>query len=237
MKAYIPHYTPLTERHESIMKTCKELKLEPIIVSAYDKDYLINLPGWSEEWQKEWNNRLELIMPILLRNSNSNGSDSYIPKWTKYRPLKGAEVSLTYKHFLCLIQIAKSQECGLVLEDDILIKPSSASRLVKAMEILGSHADYIDLGGGCDLPIYESDKRFGEVGMFLHTNPPRSRTTAAYAVTPKAAMEIADELFPCIFPLDWSFQNIFIKKRMRVIWTEPSCLLHGSQTSMQSSIQ
>lgn len=237
MKAYIPHYTPLAERHKSIIATCNDLGLEPQIISAYDKESLLSYPKWSEENHREWNNRIKLIIPILLANANSLASDSQIPQWATYRILKGAEISLTYKHFLCLLQIAANKEPGLVFEDDILTKPTSKLNLTRALSLLGPDIDYIDLGGGCELPSYASDATLETDGLFIQTNPPRSRTTAAYAITPEAALKIASGLFPCIFPLDWSFQYIFLEKGMNVLWTQPSCLLHGSQNSMSSSIQ
>ncbi len=237
MKAYIPHYTPLAERHKSIIATCNDLKLDPQIISAYDKESLLSHPKWSEENQREWNNRVQRIIPILLANANSLSSNSQIPQWATYRILKSSEISLTYKHFLCLLQIASNREPGLVFEDDILTKPTSKLNLTRALDLLGSEADYIDLGGGCELPPYASDAALETGGIFIKTNPPRSRTTAAYAITPEAALKVASSLFPCIFPLDWSFQYIFLEKGLRVLWTQPSCLLHGSQNSMPSSIQ
>ena len=138
---------------------------------------------------------------------------------------------------MCLIQIAAKRELGIVLEDDILVKESSKEDLRRALRLLGSEVDYIDLGGGCELPNFPLDTTH-ELDMgFVRTNPPRSRTTAAYAVTPEAALEIAKGLFPCIFPLDWSFQYIFLEKKLKVLWSQPSCLVHGSQDSMKSSIQ
>jgi len=237
MKAYIPHYTPLTNRYKSIVGTCNELNLQPQIVSAYDREKLPNKPGESKQDRILWNSMLELIKPVVMTNAGIENYGSEVPQWAKYRALKGAEISLTYKHFLCLLQIASSKEPGLVFEDDILTKPTSRYNLTRALELLGTEADYIDLGGGCKLPISDTDTKLGGGGIFLRTKPPRSRTTAAYAVTAEGALTLAEGLFPCIFPLDWSFQYIFLKKHMRVVWTEPSCLLHGSQDSMQSSIQ
>ena len=185
----------------------------------------------------EWNNRVKKILPIIRRNANLDDSNTEVPTWATYRKLNEAEVSLTYKHFLCLLQIAASKEKGMIFEDDILAKPDSKKTLQYAMTKLGKNCDYVDLGGGCELPTYQSDITLDSEGQLIETSPPRSRTTAAYGVTPEAALKIAAELFPCIFPIDWAFQYIFIKHKMKVVWTNPACLLHGSKESMTSSIQ
>ena len=112
--------------------------------------------------------------------------------------LKKAEISLTYKNLIALLKIASSQEIGVVFEDDVGIKDNSLLELKQAINLVEQGVDYIDLAGGCSLPIYPNDEPLNKVKKaekFLLTNPPRSRTTAGYVVSPDAAEKLAKNLF------------------------------------------
>ena len=234
-KIYIPHYTKLLERRSEICKTCNSLAYEYEIISCYDKE---DLPRTNRSnHQKEWEARVELIKPILLTNAGIENLQQTEIEWLKYRKLKKAEISLTYKHLIALLKIASGKEIGIVFEDDVGIKDNSKEELVQAIELVRQGVDYIDLAGGCSLPIYPNDEPINKSKKVYLTNPSRSRTTAGYVLTPTAAEKLAKNLFPAILPLDWSFQYIFLREKLRVGWSNPPAFIHGSQSLSQSSIQ
>ena len=234
-KIYIPHYTKLHERYTQICSTCNLLPYDYEIISSYDKE---DLPiANKNNNQKEWEKRIELIKPILLINAGIGIRQQSELAWLKYRKLKKAEVSLTYKHLIALLKIASSRETGVVFEDDVGIKENSLLELKQAIDLVEQGVDYIDLAGGCSLPIYPNDEPLNKAKKIMLTNPPRSRTTAGYVVNPNAAEKLAKNLFPAILPLDWSFQYIFLSEKLRVCWSNPPAFIHGSQGLSQSSIQ
>ena len=234
-KIYIPHYTKLTKRKKEIIRTCTELNKEFTIITNYDKESLINNDTLDQE--NEWVKRIKEIEFILLKNAGISSGNNINCPWLTPRKLKPAEISLTYKHFLALMSISIEGEPGIVFEDDVGTIEGSKENLKRAERIIKEGFDYIDLAGGCSLPIYSSDCKVDLEPNFIKTNPPRSRTTAGYIVNPSAAYKIAQNLFPAILPLDWSFQYIFVKESMNVGWIEPPVFLHGSQSNDESSIQ
>ena len=206
-KIYIPHYTKLRDRHAEICSTCNSLPYEYEIISCYDKE---DLPTTNKNnHQKEWEERVELIKPILLTNAGIENLQQREFEWLKYRKLKKSEISLTYKHLIALLKIAASKEIGVVFEDDVGIKDNSREELEQAIKLAEQGVDYIDLAGGCSLPIYPNDKPLNKSNKILLTNPSRSRTTAGYVIRSVAAEKLAKNLFPAVLPLDWSFQYYF----------------------------
>ena len=235
MKIYIPHYKKLTSRKTNILHVCERLNLQSQLITGYDKE---DLPDFSNNQKDEcWEEMVNEIKVILLKNAGLDVKSSFDNTWLSPRALKKAEVSLTYKHLISLLAIYADGECGIVLEDDIELHPNSTKILEEARRLIKEDIEYIDLGGGCRLPFYSKDHKVYNSEFIVKTNPPRSRTTAGYIVTPKAALKIAMNLFPAILPLDWSYQYIFLKEKMSVAWTNPPAFIHGSQNNQHSSIQ
>ncbi len=235
MNVFIPHHSPLKERRSAILSTCKNLN--PILITAFDRESLP--PHYLMQSMNEyhWDRYIKKIIHILLTNANMQIKRTGIPSWLKQRQLKPAEISLTYKHFIALSCIYASKEPGLVFEDDTLSHENSQLMIGQSLSFIKQGYDFVDLGGGCNLPSFASDTVINNFKSFVHTQPPRSRTTAAFAISPEAALLLSKDLFPLVLPLDWSFQYLFIKHSFNVAWSNPPALIHGSQYNTDSSIQ
>ena len=131
---------------------------------------------------------------------------------------------------------AKNKEPTLILEDDALLMKDTVYRIEGIIdEFKSSNLDYLDLAGGCDLPLRNIES-IGSSGI-TYLSLPRSRTTAGYLISSKAALKLVSELFPLSLPLDWLFQETFLRYEFNVGWCDPALFQHGSQSSYTSSIQ
>ena len=255
MQAFVVHYTPLVDRKNHINNLFNELDIKPKFITKYDRENLLefsNIYNFSEE---RWNQQINEIKDILLKNSfckSSRIEDKFnlfaknrlnyfyrkfiLPKWMKPRKLKLSEISLTLKHYSALKKIENFNEPALIVEDDIVLKADSLDYLKQSFLLCSKKFDYIDLGGGCDLPFYKDDRLIQNTNKFISLAVPRSRTTAAYMITPAAAKKLAIGIFPITMPIDWQYQYIFKKMNFKVSWSYPSGFIHGSQKHFKSSI-
>ncbi len=253
MKTYIMHYKPLEERKSHILKLILKLGLKAKFITEYDREELdINDKRFIQK-PEIWNIEIALIKNILLNNIIKNKNISiksylywnfikniqnlYIPSLFRFRKISLAEISLTLKHYAALKEISKSNKPGLIIEDDVLLKKETKNLISTAFELCEKEFDYIDLGGGCDLPLYQEDIAHPIKKGFFHLKIPRSRTTAAYMINPKAASILVKNIFPISIHLDWKYQYIFIKENFKVSWTVPSAFLHGSESVFHSAIR
>ena len=255
MEVFVIHYTPLRDRKKHINTLFGELEIKPTFITKYDRENLneyTNTYNFSEE---RWNQQIYEIKDILLKNSfcksvkiedkfnlfaknrfNYFYSKFILPKWMQARKLKLSEISLTLKHYSALKKIEKFNEPALIVEDDIVLKNDSLDYLKQSFLLCSEKFDYIDLGGGCDLPFYKDDRFIQNTNKFISLAVPRSRTTAAYMITPAAAKKLANGIFPITMPIDWQYQYIFKKMNFKVSWSFPSGFIHGSQKYFKSSI-
>ncbi len=256
MKIFITHYSPLKERMAHIKNLLKELNMEGEFIKDFDRE-LINLNDKRFIQKKiTWYKQLKAIKIILIGNILYNKKTNFsrkiywlfcyilnkffTPRGFKFRKLSLAEISLTLKHYIALKKIENSNEPGLIIEDDVILKPETKILLKKAFILCKNNFDFIDLGGGCDLPLFKDEKFFKEDNRFFILKIPRSRTTAAYMINPKTASKIANELFPIVMPIDWQYQFIFLKYNFKVLWSLPPAFIHGSienKDIFKSSIQ
>ena len=253
MKIFITHYTPLAERRAHIEELLKNLGYSGEFITDFDREHLGDISQKYIFDSKKWVAEYHLIKHILIRNiANSCKQESLRhklywklvrifgkllnPKCFKARKLSTSEISLTLKHHKALNDISKSNVPGLILEDDIFLKPESKKLIEDSFFLCKNQFDYIDLGGGCDLPLFNEDIKLKGNNRFVKLKIPRSRTTAAYMVNPKCAKILADSLFPLTMPIDWKYQYLFIKNNMKVAWSSPSAFIHGSQGIFKTSI-
>ncbi len=255
MKIYITHYSPLKERKTHIKKLLKELDIEGEFIKDFDKEEIRNKKFLQDKY--EWEKQLSFIKKIVIKNilenqKNKNLSQQlywrffYIfhkfltPKCFRFRKLSLAEISLTLKHHVALKKIMKSNEPGLIIEDDVILKPETKTLIEKSFLLCKKKFDFIDLGGGCELPLFKDDKFISDESRFVHLKIPRSRTTAAYLINPESACKLANGLFPVVMPIDWQYQFLFLRNDFKVLWTSPPAFIHGSIESkdiFKSSIQ
>ena len=255
MKIYITHYSQLVERKNHIKKLLKEIAMEGEFIEKFDKEEIQNKKFIQDKYT--WQTQLSFIKKIIIRNILENKKDKNIkskiywnffyifnklltPKSFRFRNLSLAEISLTLKHYVALKKIADSKEPGLIMEDDIILKPESKLLIEKSFLLCKNKFDYIDLGGGCELPLFEEDKFLIDEGRFVKLKIPRSRTTAAYLVNPESALKLASGILPVSMPIDWQYQFLFLRHNFKVLWTSPPAFIHGSKESkyfFKSSIQ
>ncbi len=252
MKVYVIHYTPLCERKIHIEKLFEKMKLKPEFIVKYDRENLEEFRNTYIFNKDRWNNQLKVIKNILLKNSHLRGEGSFeelkknnilfyfhkifSPNWMKSRILNPAEISLSLKHFFVLKKIKESKYPALVVEDDVISKKYSHKLINKAYELCRKDFDFIDLGGGCNLPFFKNDKTLSYNKDFVSLSTPRSRTTAGYMINPIAASYLIDGILPLVMPIDWQFQYLFLKNNFKVAWSNPPAFIHGSQEFFKSSI-
>lgn len=257
MKIYITHYSPLKNRKTHIEKLLKELDLRGEFIKDFDREE-INIKDKKFIQNKVlWEKQLSVIKIIFIKNILENTKNKnfarkvywqffYIfnrfltPKSFRFRSLSLAEISLTLKHYVALRKIENSNEPGLIMEDDVILKPETKNLIKKSYWLCKNKFDFIDLGGGCDLPIFKEDLFVFDEKRFIKLKIPRSRTTAAYIISPKSASKLANGLFPIVMPVDWQYQFLFLKNNFKVAWTYPPAFIHGSiefKDIFKSSIQ
>lgn len=254
MKTFVIHYTPLKERKRNIEILIKSLNLDSEFITEFDRD---SLSSGDERYKQSfisWNNQLSIIKKVLIKNILNNKNNNslkckifwhfvnlsnglFLPNTFKFRKLSLSEISLTLKHYSALRKIEKLKAPALIIEDDILERESSKILIEDSYKYCKQKFDYIDLGGGCNLPLLKNEKPILENNNFIDLKIPRSRTTAAYMITPKAAQKLANGIFPITMPLDWQYQYLFIKNKMRIGWSYPSAFFHGSEKIYKSSIR
>ena len=255
MKIYITHYSQLIERKKHIKKLLKEIAIEGEFIEEFDKEEIENKNFIQDKYT--WQKQLSFIKKIFIMNIFENKKDKNIrskiywsffyifnkfltPKSFRFRNLSLPEISLTLKHYVALKKIANSKEPGLIMEDDVILKPESKLLLEKSFLLCKSKFDYIDLGGGCELPLFEEDKFLIDEERFVQLKIPRSRTTAAYIISPESALKLASGILPVTMPIDWQYQFLFLKHNFKVLWTYPPAFIHGSKEGkdfFKSSIQ
>lgn len=252
MKVFIMHYKPLIERKKNIINLLKELKLDGQFILDFDREEIEKLYKNYEVNNSLWKKQLKLTKNVFLKNKTnkiynlkdflkdkyqSYLSKVYTPKWMLPRKLSLSEISLTLKHLEALKQISKLDEPSLIIEDDVIMKPNSKELIEKAYFLCKQKYDYIDLGGGCNLPLFENDKQIKGYGNFIDLKVPRSRTTAAYMINSKSANIIAKNLTPIVMPIDWQLQYLFLKNEFKVAWTNPPAFIHGSESMFKTSVE
>ena len=253
MKTYVIHYTPLIDRRRNIEILLKELNLEAEFITEFDKETLNLEDKKLTQLPKIWFEEIREIKDILIKNIISNKNCSikskiywfliknsknlFLPRSFKFRKLSPAEISLTFKHFSALKKIELSNEPGLIIEDDVLLDSNTNELIKESFKLCDKNFDYIDLGGGCNLPLFHDDKPCRYDKRFKSLDTPRSRTTAAYILNPKTAKLLSDGLFPISLPIDWKYQFLFKKNKLRVAWAMPPAFIHGSEFFFKSSIR
>lgn len=254
MKIYICHYKPLFQRKIYIKDMMKKMKLNFEFITDYDRE---EINGYLNKYQlnkTEWNKQIKVMKPIFSKsknnhNENKKGSNFrklirpflnkiYLSLALKPRKLSSAEISNSLKHLYALRQIKLLKTPALVLEDDVIAKENTVEFIEQALELCSKSFDYVDLGGGCDLTPHIDELPIDSYENFLSLSIPRTRTTAGYMISPKAASILSEEMVPFIMPTGWQFNYLFLKHSFKVAWSEPAAFIHGSLSeTYNSSIQ
>ena len=254
MKIYVLHYKPLFKRKIYIEKMMEKMKLNFEFVTDYDRE---EIKEHLEKYQlnkNQWNKQVRKVKSINLKNK-INKKDKKLKDILKIliktflykinivldlkpRELYPAELSNSLKHLYALREIKKLNSPALVLEDDVMLKENTLELIKQAFELCTESFDYVDLGGGCDLAPSEDELSINNYRNFSLLSIPRTRTTAGYMISPRAAAMLAEGMTPFIMPTGWQFNYIFQKHNFKVAWSDPPAFIHGSESeSYQTSIQ
>jgi GR25 family glycosyltransferase involved in LPS biosynthesis len=219
MKTYIAHYEPLKERRKTFSQAlaaahlteCEWITAEP--TSNFLSLYTSSPAVWD------------------YRNNLLNYPDD-VP----FKKLSRAELSLLFKHYLILEQIASSPDrYGLVLEDDAVFDVSTFKSTLKH-NILATPScwDFIFIGSGCNLRIHPSELLVGKTA-YLKSHP-ASKCTDSFLVKKTAAQRILTTFFPFAFPADFELNFQMFAHSMAVYWWEPPIVIQGSQSGLYESV-
>lgn len=248
MKIYVLHYKPLIQRRIFIEKMMKKMKLNFEFITDFDREEIKEYLNQYQLNKTKWNKQVRKIKPIyFLHNKGSHSLKILLkkflyeiitPKDLRPRQLTPAQISCTLKHIYALRKIQKLNSPALILEDDLIMKENTLELIEQAFELCTKSFDYVDLGGGCNLSPSEDELCNSNYKNFALLSTPRSRTSAGYMISPKAAAILADEMTPFVMPTGWQFNYLFQKYNFKVAWSHPPAFIHGSQSNYyKSSIQ
>ncbi len=249
MQAFLIHYTKLRDRLPLALETINRVGLDPIIVSQWDSDALVD-DITSHIAPSLWSSRIDHIYDLLIQNAISASTKQPVnllppidypchtpklrPSWLQPRQLSKGEVSVLLKHFYAIASISLgSEDYGIIFEDDVRIEDRNVDYI---KELIASHmtkSDYIDLAGGSGLhvaPPSPSNDLSASTYQLVAMHPPRTRTNACYIVSRKMASLIVNTFFPLVFPIDWHIQWILSRVvDIECYWCEPPMIIHGSE--------
>lgn len=227
MKAFVCHYTKLTER----------------------KKYLENkLPalGFTDvEWVTE-NDILNYNMddvydssPEALVKRNATAFARFGTK--KQKTLTKPLIEITLQHFEAYRRIVDQKlPMAVVFEDDVLFKKTFSDRFNRYIEELPDDWDIFYFGRGCGghhAPMSVSERFSNLLGKkhVFKNKECRSRFSDSYVITAKAAEMILSQCFPFHMPIDWELNYLQSSMAMNIYWSEPTITYQGSKSGAYSS--
>ena len=257
IQIFITHYQPLKERKEYLDKQIKKNNLNVFFITSFDR----GSPEFNEinfRFRRIlWFKQLFTILDVVFHNSKSKIPHKvkrsafqmakltlknkiyklFFPFTCLPRVLNNSEISLIFKHIDALKRIVISQKPGVICEDDIRLENYSDKVLQEAYKLCNSEFDFINLGHASKpLPFFQYDKPLEGNYRFIELSIPRSCTTLAYMVSPKAANILLNGLRELIMPADWQIQYLLLKNNLRAAWVIPPLFSHGSVDIYQSSL-
>ena len=247
-KAYYLHYKKNIVRREYIKKT-----VEPLISGEFITDFdREEIKGQEQSYyvysEKETKIATAQIYKTMLANVYI-ARNIPIPELTKNiyftkddkesfkallpKELSKTNLSLNLKHREAWKRLAdESCEYGLIMEDDIIMKKENENSIQKKItELINTGADYIDLAGGAGLrpgngwPFKEEELMKGAYKVETKT----TRTTCAYLIKKKCAIELLRLRQPILFPIDIQLTYLFQFIEAKVIWPSDELFVHGSE--------
>jgi len=150
-----------------------------------------------------------------------------------------AQIAISLSHFYAYRQIAEQEECGLILEDDVILSDFFVHILDWYMTYLPANYDALFIGDGCNLHIRPSDIVPGKF-VYEKSHEPTSwggqgatRCADSYIVSNACAKRLCtyiDGITQKInLPIDWLL-NIMLKDTDSLVyWAEPTIATQGTQ--------
>lgn len=128
-----------------------------------------------------------------------------------------AEISCYLKHFKAIESISKSNNNGLIIEDDIEIPEFNFTNFINNIEnlFIENNGDLLFIGSftGSDI----DDKFNGEI---INSQWTRSRCAHCYLITNKCAKNILSFMSNIIAPLDWQLNYAIDKFNLKSFWSK-----------------
>ena len=151
----------------------------------------------------------------------------YIP-----RLLTIGEIANGIGHHYILDQIAKKNEIGFVLEDDIVFKNNFRENLEKVMDIVPHDWEIITVGGDCDdgtgKYLYKSNKvNTDEITVEIPNKI--TSTVSCYILKPEIARKLAFCMKPFHFPSDAVMCYVLPYINPKIYWVHPYLAYEGSK--------
>jgi len=218
MKTYVAHYNKLTDRKANIEKLFK-------LASYPDYQFVTNEP--TQEFINEFYAASEELWYERVSQLNYGGPISF-------KKLSKAEISLLYKHYVILNEVADNHNEALILEDDVIFSTSFTQELKDVLNDVPDDWDFIFLGSGCNLRIPKQNLVKDKL-CYLKSHP-ASKCTDSFFITKAAAQKVLSSLMPFVLPIDFELNYHMFLHDMNVYWVEPPIIKQGSQTGLYQSL-
>lgn len=218
MKTYVAHYNKLADRKANIEKFFK-------LASYPDYQFVTNEP--TQEFINKFYVASEELWYERVSQLNYGGPISF-------KKLSKAEISLLYKHYVILNEIADNHNEALILEDDVIFSTSFAQELKDVLNDVPDDWDFIFLGSGCNLRIPKENLVKDKL-CYLKSHP-ASKCTDSFFITKAAAQKVLSSLMPFVLPIDFELNYHMFLHDMKVYWVDPPIIKQGSQTGLYQSL-
>lgn len=221
MKIFVCHYTPLTQRRETLQKQLDRFGLTDVewITEADAQD--LDLDAWYDGSQEAFAERHRTAFRAF--------------GYGEYSPLTRPCVELTAQHILAQKRLADQElDSAVVFEDDVVLGEDFADRLARYVDELPADWDMFYFGAGHsgalrsrmslrDRVLYWRGRKH----VFPRHNR-QSRWTDSYMVRRKAAETMLTTIVPFQFAIDWELNYQQTIHELNVYWAEPPLSEQGS---------
>jgi len=266
LSTYIIHYTPLTERLWHLKNSYLwHLLLPKVVTEETIKEFREFLPPSVLLWpnssvRAEILAQVTKIHPILLRNLFAIQNDETLEYPEPFRAYSAALISQIYpfylqaisalsdknydlscQHLCALILFLRgSNDTCLILEDDSIACESNQEHFSIQLEYINSSAYtlkpiFIDISNSLNLR--------PKTGFYDHefcikrVLPGQTRCASSYLVNRAAAIEIINNSFPIVLPVDWHYSYVMSTHEINTYWSNRPVFYQGSQGEWYNSNQ
>lgn len=199
---YICHYTKLTYRRKHMEEQIQKFKLNEIFDIKWLTDF--DREQITPQQYKEY-------IGDNMKNINTG--------------IKANGIA----HIYALKDISKNHEFGLIIEDDLVLKPDFKCKFIEMISSLPSPWDMIYLSEGCNLhpKNISKDKTLYESLT--------SRCANCYLVSKNATKKILSTCIPIQDAIDWQYNHEQKKHNLKYYWLEPTLAYEGSDYGLFNS--
>lgn len=259
LKSYVIHYSKLTNRKKYLLEILNKWNLKPQWVTEKDffqypehisaEHYTLGISDErlaKENWIIFHSQRhpriISKVAAFLYEISDSLRLTNYplSKPWTvpPRKKLEQAWLEVQRMHLTALELGTKSKaKWILVFEDDAVMKPDSLLRIERIINTQPPKNRWINLNSGADLIASRFD-RVNSYGLFK-VKPPSTRCAVAYLISHDAAKKIVADAqlngLPNWLPIDFYYQVLLRKYKIKSYWTEPSVIDQGSENGKYKS--